>query len=287
MKLIFLKRISVCLAATAFAVAAQAAQVVPVIEVNQNNSAAGNYALSQSSQLIITIQQLQDEVRGLRGQLESQEYRLKRIETDQKERYRDLDRRLSLIMQSQMQGETQGESGAGPVSSEEPRSTSSVDVKAQEKTSTEANTAGRNTPASSNADKSAAMSSETAGSLAGDQSDYQAAFALVRERDFNAAANRFSSFLADYPDSPRVANAYYWLGEIYLAQGKQKESEASFLRVADQYRDSRKASDALYKLGILYKQQGNLEKSMIFMSRVIKEYPDTSAAQLAASALGQ
>ncbi|SFG80809.1 tol-pal system protein YbgF [Neptunomonas qingdaonensis] len=281
MKLIFLKRISVCLAATAFAVAAQAAQVVPVIEVNQNNSASGNYALSQSSQLIITIQQLQDEVRSLRGQLESQEYRLKRIETDQKERYRDLDRRLSLIMQSQMQGES------GAVSSEEPRSTSSVDVKAQEKTSAEENTAGRNTSSLSNVDKSATASSETAGSSAGDQSDYQAAFALVRERDFNAAANSFTSFLTDYPDSPRVANAYYWLGEIYLAQGKQKESEASFLRVADQYRDSRKASDALYKLGILYKQQGNLEKSMIFMSRVVKEYPDTSAAQLAASALGQ
>lgn len=286
MKLIFLKRISVCLAATAFAVVAQAAQVVPVIEINQNNSAAGNYALSQSSQLIITIQQLQDEVRGLRGQLESQEYRLKRIETDQKERYRDLDRRLSLILQSQMQGETQGEiqgkSSADPVISEEPTRTSSVDVKAEDKAAANKAAAGLD-----NADQSTATSPDTADSSINDQNDYQAAFALVRARDFNGAANSFTRFLADYPDSPRVPNAHYWLGEIYLAQGKQNESEAAFLRVADEYSDSRKAADALYKLGILYKQQGNLEKSMAFMSRVVAEYPETSAAQLAASALGQ
>lgn len=279
MKLIFLKRISVSLAVTAFAVAAQAAQVVPVIEINQSNSSAGNYALSQSSQLMITIQQLQDEVRGLRGQLESQEYRLKRIETTQKERYRDLDRRLSLIMQSQMQGE----SDAVPVISEEPEGT----VKDEDTSAPEKAAGGPNTASHSNVNKSPATSSETTDSSANDQNDYQAAFSLVRKRDFNGAANSFTRFLTDYPDSPRVPNAYYWLGEIYLAQGNQGDAEASFLRVADQYSDSRKASDALYKLGILYKQQGNLEKSMTFMSRVVKEYPETSAAQLAASALGQ
>lgn len=281
MKLIFLKRISVCLATTAFAVVAQAAQVVPVIEVNQSNSAAGNYALSQSSQLIITIQQLQDEVRGLRGRLESQEYRLKRIETDQKERYRDLDRRISLIMQSQMQGENSTDA----VTSEEPSNSPSVD---EEKVSAASNTSGPTTDDQKSTDKpSVTQPSQAASSSVNDQSDYQAAFALVRERDFNGAANSFTNFLADYPDSPRVPNAYYWLGEIYLAQGNQSESESAFLRVADQYSDSRKAADALYKLGILYKQQGNLEKSMTFMSRVVKEYPETSAAQLAASALGQ
>ena len=197
MKLIFFKRISVGLAATAVAVAAQAAQVVPVIEVNQANSAAGNYALSQSSQLIITIQQLQDEVRDLRGQLESQEYRLKRIETTQKERYRDLDRRLSLIMQSQMQGE----SGAAPVSSEEP------DNYSESASGLDANVENQAVPSPSSANQPSALSSESVDTSANDQGDYQAAFALVRKRDFKGAASSFSRFLDDYPDSPRVPNA--------------------------------------------------------------------------------
>ena len=288
MKLIFLKRISVSLAVTAFAVAVQAAQVVPVIEVSQSDSAAGNYAISQNSQLMFTIQQLQDEVRQLRGQLESQEYIIKRMEGDQKERYRDLDRRISLMMQSQMQGGVAGFDNADAANDsvirEAPIDKLSVETKPEEQLIPQENvTSSKNPtqPAAETMAKTADLSSDA------DQNDYQAAFSLVRQRDFAGAENSFTRFLSDYPDSPRVPNAFYWLGEIYLAQGKHNESESAFLKVADQYSDSRKAADALYKLGILYKQQGDLEKSKLFMSRVVKEYPETSASQLAVSALGQ
>ncbi|SIS58760.1 tol-pal system protein YbgF [Neptunomonas antarctica] len=275
MKPTLIQKISITLVATAFAVAIQAAQVVPVIEVNQNNTAS-NYALSQNSELIISLQQLQDEVRQLRGQVESQQYKLTQMETDQKVRYRDLDRRISLLVQSQMQGAD----GVSPASGEVALPTESAlpsepAAKPVVKAETEVSKA-------ESAPKPSAQSLNL-----NDQKDYQSAFALVRERDFDSAADSFERFLTDYPDSPRVPNAYYWLGEIYLAQGNHQQSEEAFLRVADQYSDSRKAADALYKLGILYKQQGDLVKSMSYMSRVAKEYPETSAARLAESALSQ
>ncbi|BBB29463.1 tol-pal system protein YbgF [Neptunomonas japonica] len=281
MKLIFSKRISVGLLATVFTVATQAAQVVPVIEINQAGGSSSNYALSQNSQLIITIQQLQDEVRELRGKLESQEYRFKRLEASQKERYRDLDRRLSLILQSQMQDEDASGMSTGGV----PEDSSSEKVPTAPINAT-ANAGKSAATLAKPAAKDQSKPLEDAPNLK-DQGDYQAAFKLVRERNFNGAAQSFSRFLTDYPDSPRVPNAHYWLGEIYLAQGKHPLSEEAFLRVADQYSQSRKAPDALYKLGILYKQQGDLKKSMTFMSRVVTEYPETSAAQLAESALNQ
>jgi tol-pal system protein YbgF len=275
MKPTLTQKISITLVATAFAVATQAAQVVPVIEINQNN-AASNYALSQNSELIITIQQLQDEVRQLRGQIESQQYRLTQMETDQKVRYRDLDRRISLLVQSQMQGAD----GVSPASGEiAPPTELAPPSKSAVKPVVQAEAAVSNVEVEPNA---------TAQSLnLNDQKDYQSAFTLVRERSFEGAADSFGRFLTDYPDSPRVPNAYYWLGEIYLAQGNHRQSEEAFLRVANQYSDSRKAADALYKLGILYKQQGDLVKSMSYMSRVAKEYPETSAARLAESALSQ
>ncbi|WP_051222245.1 tol-pal system protein YbgF [Neptunomonas japonica] len=274
MKLIFPKRISVGLLATVLTVATQAAQVVPVIEINQGSGSSSNYALSQNSQLIITIQQLQDEVRELRGKLESQEYRFKRLETSQKERYRDLDRRLSLVLQSQMQDEDASGMATGGVQEDgSSEKMPPAPIKA---------TGDVGKPAVKDQSKQLEQTSNL-----NDQGDYQAAFKLVRERNFNGAAESFSRFLTDYLDSPRVPNAHYWLGEIYLAQGKHLLSEEAFLRVADQYSQSRKAPDALYKLGILYKQQGDLKKSMTFMSRVVTEYPDTSAAQLAESALNQ
>ena len=280
MKLIITKVISTGLLATVFAVSVQAAQVVPVIEINQANASSGSYALSQNSQLMLTIQQLQDEVRELRGKLESQEYRFTRMEASQKERYRDLDRRLSLVLQSQMQGE-----GAAEISSnsvlEDSRSAGAVTAPLTSDV-VDKPVPQLAQPVSKEQPKPLQKSSNV-----NDQADYQAAFKRVRERDFDGAAQSFSRFLTDHTESPRVPNAHYWLGEIYLAQGKHSLSEEAFLRVVDQYSQSRKAPDALYKLGILYKQQGDLKKSMTFMSRVVAEYPETSAAQLAASALNQ
>ncbi|WP_293267863.1 tol-pal system protein YbgF [Neptunomonas sp.] len=282
MKLIFPKRISVGVVTIAFAMVTQAAQVVPVIEINQGNTASSNYALSQNSQLIITIQQLQDELRELRGKLESQEYRFKRMEASQKDRYRDLDRRLSLVIQSQMQDDDLPESADVPAKNIAENASSALPLNASVVSDAPIEENENTTSVANNQTKDASNTPSI-----NDQRDYQAAFKLVRERDFNGAANSFTQFLADYPNSPRVPNAYYWLGEIYLAQGKHPLSEKAFLRVTDQYRESRKAADALYKLGILYKQQGDLKKSMVFMARVVKEYPQTSAAQLAESALNQ
>jgi tol-pal system protein YbgF len=280
MKLINPKIISVGLLATVFAVSTQAAQVVPVIEINQGNAPSGSYAPSQNSQLILTIQQLQDEVRELRGKLESQEYRFTRMEASQKERYRDLDRRLSLVLQSQVQG-------LGTL--EDPAEGAVETSQMADKSTTTSTTGALDKPVPQIAQS---VSQDQAKPLqkapnVNDQADYQAAFKRVRERDFNGAAQSFTRFLTDHPESPRVPNAHYWLGEIYLAQGKHALSEDAFLRVVDQYSQSRKAPDALYKLGILYKQQGDLKKSLELMSRVVAEYPETSAAQLAASALNQ
>ena len=52
-------------------------------------------------QLLMIIQQLQDEVRSLRGELEQQAFRMKKMERQQLDRYRDLDRRISTLMRNQ------------------------------------------------------------------------------------------------------------------------------------------------------------------------------------------
>ena len=270
-KLKIFTQVSSVLSAVAFATAAQAAQPVPVISISQGSGAGTGYtSLSQSSELLMTVQQLQEEVSLLRGQLESQQHQFRKMESEQKERYRDLDRRLSAIMQSQLQP-----------TSEEAVPDSNATAPAAESAAEEPKASQAAETAQSAAPAASAKSDET------DQADYQAAFALVRERNFQGAASGFEQFIINYPASPRLPNAYYWLGEIYLAQGNQADSEKAFQRVVTEFKDSRKAADAMYKLGILYKQQGNMEKSMSYMSQVVKQYPETSAARLAESALNQ
>jgi tol-pal system protein YbgF len=235
-----------------------AADPVPVIEIapgpgQSYSGGAGQAFATQEAQLMMMLQQLQDEVRSLRGQVESQQYELDRMQKDQLERYRDLDRRMGVLITG----------AAAPAVPELSPDTALPD-------------AGTMAPEASGSGSVVAPSVS-----ANDDQAYQAAFALVRERKFNEAASSFERFVQNYPTSTRLANAHYWLGEIYLAQQKLDLSQGAFARVVDDFPGSTKLPDALYKLGVLNHQRGNAAEAARYFERVIHDFPQSSAARLA------
>ena len=89
------------------------------------------------------------------------------------------------------------------------------------------------------------------------KADYdKASGLLLKQRDINGAALAFKQHIVDYPGSPYVPNAYYWLGEIYLLQDQAELSRQSFTAVVDQHPLHNKAMDARFKLGKIYHQLG-------------------------------
>jgi len=249
-----------------FISASAVAEDVPVIELGVNNGAQGTAnsqvqynAASSNSELMMIVQQLQDEVRSLRGQLEQQNHRLKQMERQQLDRYRDLDRRISSISSGANTGTN---SGANP-----------------------GNTAA--STVSSNDSSVAAATPKPEPTLVqpdatpSDAKAYRDAFGLVRERNFPKAAEAFTAFIKDYPQSARLPNAYYWLGEIHLAEQKPELAREPFVLVITKFADHRKAPDAAYKLGIVYDQLGDTKKSAEYLDMVINNYPDSSAVRLA------
>jgi len=239
---------------------APAADAVPELTIQDaGNSGQGNLSYNRSSDMLILLQQLQDEVRSLRGQLESQSRKIKRMEEEQRDRYRDLDRRISFLM-----------SGADSRTSTPP-------------TGSKPSSAGTVVePSGTTSSASSAPSTAPAKAANGDDlKAYQSAFALVRQRAYDAAVDAFKGFVTDYPDSNRIANAYYWLGEIYLAQQKLEPARDAFGQVVSGYADHRKAADAAYKLGKVYSELGDKAKSAEYIELVLKNYPKSSAARLA------
>lgn len=225
---------------------------VSELSITSNNSSAG---ASQNAQLYMLLQQLQDEVRSLRGQLEAQTHKLNRLEAEQKDRYRDLDRRVSfLTRQPAASGNSQANSSATKLV--QPSDGSS--------------------PAKVISKPATASSSN-----AGDQQAYKDAFALVRKRAYDDAIVSFDGFIKKYTDSPLLPNAYYWLGEIYLLQQKRPLARDAFLQVVTNYSEHRKAPDAAYKLGKLYSDLGDTASSRAYLDMVISKYPNSPAARLA------
>ena len=103
---------------------------------------------------------------------------------------------------------------------------------------------------------------------------------LLKKRDINGAALAFEQHVVDYASSPYVANAYYWLGEIYLLQDQAELSRQAFTSVIEQYPLHSKAMDARFKLGKLYHQLGEDARA-----RELLETAATSSGGVAKKAL--
>lgn len=212
--------------------------------------AGGGAAAPSSAQgmLFLQLQQMQEEIAQLRGMLEEQQNQIQRLQQEGLERYQDIDRRLS--------------SGAAGVNQAAPAPTPS--------------TAGAGAPAASQAQ---------AGSQAGDPEQeklyYDAAFDLIKAKDFDKASQAFAAFLRKYPNSQYAGNAQYWLGEVNLAKGDLQGAGQAFARVSQAYPQHSKVPDSLYKLADVELRLGNRDKAQGILRQVIAQYPNTSAAQLA------
>ena len=191
------------------------------------------------------IQVLQQDLKDLRGTIEEQSYLIKRLERSQKEQYLDLDNRLVQL------GGTDLESRTAQTEDKE--------------SSEEATTLLNQVPEFDN-----------------EREAYQYAFDLMRNRQYQESLAGFEEIIVAFPNGQYTPNAFYWIGELYLAQGDNEKSRQSFIQVISLYPDHQKVPDAMYKLGVVYFALGDNQSALRYLGQVQQEYPNSSAAGLAA-----
>jgi tol-pal system protein YbgF len=128
------------------------------------------------------------------------------------------------------------------------------------------------------ADEPAAGAGGAAGS---DSAAYQAAFALLKNSQYDQAIAAFQQFVTTYPDSSLADNAHYWLGEAYYVNKDFTDALAAFQLVVDKYPQSRKVPDAMLKVGYCDYELKQWQAAKDVLSRLTTNYPDTPAAHLA------
>ncbi len=108
---------------------------------------------------------------------------------------------------------------------------------------------------------------------------YDRAFADVRARKFVAARDAFAAFLVKWPDHPLVANATYWRGECFFAEGDFARATEHFEGVLARFPQGAKASDALFQLGVIQEKKGDRAKARSYWDRLRAEFPTSLAAK--------
>jgi tol-pal system protein YbgF len=232
--------------------------------------ASGGLSPNAAADLLFQLETLQQEVQSLRGQLEDQGHELKLMKENQRDRYIDLDKRISLLMSASA---SEPKYSSAPA----PRVEQSVTQTSVEKVNNSTNTLVASPLAPISLQPPTAQA----------QQAYNDAYNLIRQRNFDEAETAFSKFVKDYPDNSLTGNGYYWLGEVKLVQGKSKEAIEAFSTVIQNFPGHSKEQDSLYKLGTVSDQLGDTAKAKSYLQDVIRRFPDSKAAKLAAGYLSK
>ncbi|WP_017445946.1 tol-pal system protein YbgF [Gayadomonas joobiniege] len=206
--------------------------------------------------LVQQVDELQSELREMRGVTEEHDYKLSQILQRQRELYQELDRLSQLIKSGQNMVNNQ-------VGSQQPQG-SGFQINTN--------------PSQSN---------DYAANLDENQAYDRAVNLVLKDKRYDQAIPEFENFLRQYPNSSYQPNARYWLGQLLFTKGELAQAQTHFSVVADQYPDSTKRADALLKLGMIASKQGNTAVAKQKYQVLLAEYPDSTPARLARTRLAE
>jgi tol-pal system protein YbgF len=105
---------------------------------------------------------------------------------------------------------------------------------------------------------------------------YARSMSFVKKKEFTRALEQLSLFAKTYPKHVLAANAFYWSGEVQLAEGNFALAIKQFETVVYKHPSHNKAGDSHYKLAVSYDRSGNAVKAKALLQQVIKQYPGIS-----------
>jgi len=114
---------------------------------------------------------------------------------------------------------------------------------------------------------------------------YKQALELFNRALYAEALELFIDQIISFPMGDYAADAYFWSGEIYLAQKMSDDAREKYLVILDKYSDHARVPDSLYKLGEISMFNGEISKASGYFEKLIQEYPEAAITQIAKETL--
>jgi tol-pal system protein YbgF len=113
------------------------------------------------------------------------------------------------------------------------------------------------------------------------QAEYQQAFNLLRQSLYDQAIRAFQQFLALHPDDTYSDNAQYWLAEAFYVKQEYQQALEEYNNVVDRFPQSQKLNDARLKIGFTLYELGEFEAAKNQLQELTNNLPGTTIARLA------
>ncbi|MBL0123337.1 MAG: tol-pal system protein YbgF [Betaproteobacteria bacterium] len=110
---------------------------------------------------------------------------------------------------------------------------------------------------------------------------------LFKRGDFHAAIRAFQVFMKDFPASPLVSNAQYWIGICYSNLKDFTNARTSQESLLKMFPDSPKAPDALLAIASIQIESSDHGSARNTLEDIIARFPASDAAVKARTRLAQ
>lgn len=114
-----------------------------------------------------------------------------------------------------------------------------------------------------------------------DYSEFQKAFVLGLQRNYNGKVSALNSMMAKYPDSQYYDNALFEKSRALVMLNKEPEAISVLEKLLKEYPKSNLAQKAGVQLGQLYFNTNNPQKSIAAYKEVVNNYPNSEEARTA------
>nr|WP_228128979.1 YbgF trimerization domain-containing protein [Acinetobacter guillouiae] len=243
---------------------------------NDVANSAAPIAGNMNWDLIQKNQQLENQIRELRGKIEEQDHAIDQLNKELTNRYTDLDQRLELLNQKLEPESNQPEQA--PTENAPVDSSTATD---QTATASKATTNSSAPTTAQNPATSANSSNNTSDPVALEKAAYTIALDAYKKGGAKQAIAPMQNFIKNYPNSIYTGNAYFWLAEFQLAIDPPNYNEAkkNYEIVAAKFPNSSKAPRALYQLYSIAKDVNkNTQTANVYKSKLLSTYPKSEEA---------
>ncbi|MBK1693758.1 tol-pal system protein YbgF [Chromatium weissei] len=222
------------------------------------------------SDLLLQVQRLQAEMQELRGLLETQKLTIDKLQRQQRDQYLDIDARLSANRSTAVQ--TPLPSGVIDASGATADQSAPLPIAAP-------------IAPPANGPIGIPMLPQPETQNGNERDAYTAAFALLKERNYDAAKTAFNQLLQSYPQGEFTDSAQYWLGETDYVQRNYPDALEAFNRLIQNHPNSPKIANAMLRIGYIQYDQKAYTQAKSSLEQVINRFPNSTEARLARSRL--
>ena len=215
-------------------------------------------------QIMQKNQQLENDLRSLRGKLEEQDNEIAQLKHELENRYADLDQRLELLQQK--------------IDPEASNTTEDNQQDTPPSNTTITNPSSNTTAAAVNK-APVVVSTQNTSEL--EKAAYTVALDAYKQGGAKKAIAPMQNFIKNNPNSVYISNAYFWLAEFNLAIEPTNYAEAkkNYGIVANQYPNSSRAPRAVYQLYNIAKEvDKNSTQANQYKAKLLKQYPKSEEA---------